>query len=111
MSSGIITNYSHIDTRRIEWDFSIDYGENFDMVKDVILQIIKNNDKILTSPEPFIELGELAANSVNVKVRVWVKSEDYWDVYFFMNKTVYKTFNDKGIAFPFPQLTVHQAKS
>ncbi|MBF4212249.1 mechanosensitive ion channel, partial [Pseudomonas donghuensis] len=52
---------------------------------------------------------ELAASSVNIKIRVWVNSSDYWNVFFSMNQTVYTTFNKEGINFPFPQLTVHQA--
>ena len=59
---------------------------------------------------PFIGLKELADSSVNIVVRVWVKKEDYWGVYFDINKEVYATFNNVGIGFPFPQLTVHQAK-
>ena len=97
MSSGVITNYSKLDTRRIEWNFGVDY------------EIIANDKRILTSPAPFIELGELAASSVNIKIRVWVNSSDYWNVFFSMNQTVYTTFNKEGINFPFPQLTVHQA--
>lgn len=109
MSSGVITNYSNMDTRRIEWNFGVDYGEDFDRVQKVLLSIIEADKRILPTPAPFIELGELAASSVNIKIRVWVKSSDYWDVFFNMNQTVYATFNKEGINFPFPQLTVHQA--
>ena len=109
MSSGVITNYSNLDTRRIEWNFGVDYGEDFEKVETVLRNIIKADQRIQTTPAPFIELGELAASSVNIKVRVWVKSSDYWDVFFYMNQTVYATFNKEGINFPFPQLTVHQA--
>lgn len=109
MSSGVITNYSRLDTRRIEWNFGVDYGEDYNKVEKVLREIIANDTRILTTPAPFIELGELAASSVNIKVRVWVNSSDYWDVFFGMNQTVYTTFNEAGINFPFPQLTVHQA--
>ena len=109
MSSGVITNYSNLDTRRIEWNFGVDYGEDFEKVEKILRNIIKADQRILTAPAPFIELGELAASSVNIKVRVWVKSSDYWDVFFYMNQTVYATFNKEGINFPFPHLTVHQA--
>src|SRR5574344_40459 len=108
MSSGVITNYSHRETRRIEWDFGIDYGEDFEKVKSVLLNIIQNDKRIHTTPEPFIELAQLAASSVNIKVRVWVDADDYWKVFFDMNKNVYSTFNKEGIDFPFPQITVHQ---
>ena len=109
MSSGVITNYSKLDTRRIEWNFGVDYGEDYNKVEKVLREIITNDKRILTSPAPFIELGELAASSVNIKIRVWVNSSDYWNVFFSMNQTVYTIFNKEGINFPFPQLTVHQA--
>ncbi len=109
MSSGIVTNYSKMDTRRVEWDFGVEYGEDYAKVERVMREIIQADTRILSEPAPFIEIGELASSSVNVKVRVWVKSADYWDVLFNMNQTVYTTFNKEGIAFPFPQLTVHQA--
>ena len=109
MSSGVITNYSKLDTRRIEWNFGVDYGEDYNKVEKVLREIIANDKRILTSPPPFIELGELAASSVNIKIRVWVNSSDYWNVFVSMNQTVYTTFNKEGINFPFPQLTVHQA--
>lgn len=109
MSSAVITNYSRLDTRRIEWNFGVDYGEDFKKVEKVLREIIANDARILTTPAPFIELGELAASSVNIKVRVWVNSADYWSVFFGMNQTVYTAFNEAGINFPFPQLTVHQA--
>lgn len=109
MSSALVTNFSRLDTRRIEWNFGVEYGEDFSKVAKVLREIIAADKRILDTPAPFIELGELAASSVNIKVRVWVNSGDYWDVYFGMNQTVYNTFNQEGINFPFPQLTVHQA--
>ncbi len=109
MSSGTVTNYSQSDTRRIEWDFSVDYGEDFDKVKKVLQGIIAADARILPTPAPFIGLGELADSSVDIKVRVWVNNADYWDVFFAMNQRVYATFNKEGINFPFPQLTVHKA--
>lgn len=111
LSSNAITNYSRQETRRIEWNFGVEYDEDFERVKGVLQRIIEADSRILGTPEPFIALGELADSSVNVKVRVWVKAADYWNVYFDMNKVVYATFNKEGIGFPFPQLTVHQAKN
>ena len=87
----------------------MDYGEDYNKVEKVLREIIANDKRILTSPPPFIELGALAASSVNIKIRVWVNSSDYRNVVFSMNQTVYTTLNKEGINFPFPQLTVHQA--
>lgn len=110
LSSGVIVNYSNQQTRRIDWVFGVDYGTDYDHVKQVLETILAKETRILKEPaEPFIALTTLADSSVNILVRVWVKSDDYWSVYFDMNKTVYETFNKEGINFPFPQLTVHQA--
>lgn len=109
MSSNAVTNYSKMSTRRLEWTFGVEYGEDFDRVKAVLQKIISADSRILTTPEPFIALGELGASSVDIKVRVWVNAADYWDVHFDMNRIVYATFNKEGIGFPYPQLTVHQA--
>lgn len=111
LSSGTVTNYSREDTRRVEWIIGVEYGENYDKVESTVRRILAADSRILTAPEPFIALHALDASSVNVIIRVWVKSSDYWGVYFDVNKTVYAVFNEEGIGFPFPQLTVHQAKA
>ena len=73
-------------------------------------RILAAASRIMNAPAPFVALHALDASSVNIVIRVWVKSSDYWGVYFDMNKTIYTVFNEEGIGFPFPQLTVHQAK-
>lgn len=108
MSNAVVTNYSHKDLRRVDFSFGVEYGTDFDRVQAVLKQIIAADKRILDTPAPFIELGQLADSSVNITVRVWVNAADYWGVHFDMNKTVYATFNKEGIEFPFPQLTVHQ---
>lgn len=108
LSSGVVTNYNTQETRRVEWVFGVDYGEDYDKVERVIREVLATDKRVLNTPEPFIALHALDASSVNVIVRVWVKTGDYWGVYFDTNKAIYNTFNAKGINFPFPQLTVHQ---
>lgn len=110
LSSGTVTNYSREDTRRVEWIVGVEYGEDFDKVERTVRKILAADSRVLSTPEPFIALHALDASSVNVVIRVWVKSSDYWSLYFDMNKTIYNVFNQEGIGFPFPQLTVHQAK-
>ena len=108
LSSGAVVNFSRQNTRRIEWIFGVDYGENYDKVKQVMESILARETRILPDPVPFIALNTLADSSVNVIVRVWVKSENYWNVYYDINQAVYTTFNEQGIDFPFPQLTIHK---
>ena len=109
MSGAVVTNYSKLDTRRVDFSFSVEYGSDFKQVRQILMDIIHADNRIMQTPEPFVELGALADSSVNITVRVWVKSADYWAVNFEMNKNVYATFNEKGISFPFTQITVHQA--
>ena len=110
LSSGVITNYSREELRRVDWTVGVEYGSDYDKVEATIRTILAADKRVLDKPAPTIALTALADSSVNVVIRVWVKSEDYWDVFFDMNKTIYAVFNREGIGFPFPQLTVHQAK-
>lgn len=109
LSSGNITNYSKEPTRRVDFTISIDYGESIDKVREVLKEIVTNDQRVLTTPQPVIALNALADSSVNIALRVWVKSEDYWAVYWETNEKIYNEFNRRGINFPFPQLTVHNA--
>ena len=109
MSTGIVNNYSAEQLRRVDFSFPISYGDDYETAKAFIEELIAADARILKDPAPFVELGALADSSVNITVRVWVNASDYWAVNFDMNKNVYATFNEKGISFPFPQLTVHQA--
>lgn len=111
LSSNAITNYNKQETRRTEWVFGVEYGEDYEKVKSVLERLIEADPRILKDPAPFIGLSSLSASSVDIKVRAWAKTSDYWDVVFDFNKTVYAAFNKEGIGFPFPQLTVHQAQN
>lgn len=108
LSGNSITNYSRGEKRRIEWIVGIDYGESFERAEQVITDLLKTDERILSDPAPFIALHTLDSSSVNIVIRVWVENKDYWDVYFNINKQIYNTFNREQINFPYPQLTVHQ---
>ncbi len=109
MSSTAVTNFN-VETRRIEWIIGVDYGTDLAKVRRIVDHILAADARILTDPAPFFQLHALAASSVNVVIRVWVKAPDYWDVYFETNRLIYDTFNTEGISFPFPQLTLHRAE-
>lgn len=109
LSSGSVTNYSLSALRRVDWTIGVEYGTEIEKVRQTALDLIKKDSRILTDPAPFIALSALADSSVNITIRVWTKNEDYWGVFFDMNQNIYEVFNKEGIAFPFPQVTVHQA--
>ena len=110
LSTGIINNYSRESKRRVDFTFSISYGDDYELAKSVLLDIIGKDERIIKDPAPFIELGKMNSSSIDITVRVWCNSVDYWGVFFDMNKTVYKTFPEKGLNFPFNTITVNMSK-
>ena len=109
LSTGVMTIFTKEDTRRVDWTFSISYGDDYDKAKTVLLRLCQEDQRILQDPLPFVEIVNLNTSSVDLRVRVWVKSADYWPVFFSMNEKVYKTLPEEGLHFPFPQMDVHIA--
>jgi len=78
LATGSLTNYTKKDTRRVQWIFSISYGDDYDKAEAVIKRLIDEDERILQDPPPFIALHEMANSSVNIVTRAWVKVEDFW---------------------------------
>ena len=108
LSSGSIINYNKMETRRVDFSVSVEYGTEVGKVMDALKAIADSDERILKDPAPFYALSALADSSVNFTFRVWVNGTDYWGVYFDVNKRIYEDFNRLGISFPFPQLQIHQ---
>lgn len=107
LSTGPVTNFNKETDRRVDWVFSISYGDDYDRAKAVLQRLCDADERILKDPKPVIELIKMSDSSIDITVRVRVKPEDYWAVYFRMNELVYKTFPQEGLNFPFPQMDVH----
>lgn len=107
LSTGAMTNFSKQGTRRVDWSFSIAYGDDYDKAKSLLLRLCEEDGRIQKTPKPFVELGKLNDSSVDITVRVWVDAADYWAVFFSMNEKVYKAFAAEGLSIPFPQMDVH----
>jgi small conductance mechanosensitive channel len=108
---GIITNYSKRATRRVDMVFGIGYNDDIRKAKEIIASVIAADERILDDPAPLIAIGELGSSSVNFNVRPWVKSGDYWSVYFDLNEKIKLSFDENGISIPFPQIDIHMDKS
>ena len=108
LSSGSITNYSKMGTRRVDFTVNVEYGTDVEKVTNALKAIAESDERILKDPEPFYALSALAESSVNFTFRVWVNGADYWPVFFDLNKKIYEDFNRQAIKFPFPQLQIHQ---
>ena len=107
LSTGMMKNFSKEATRRVDWEFGIAYGDDYTKAKKVIARLLDADSRVLKDPAYFIALTSLGASSVNIVVRAWVNSGDYWGVYFDMNEKVYKTFAEEDLNIPFPQMDVH----
>jgi len=111
LATGIINNFSKESIRRIEWTFGIAYGDDYQKARAVVLELLQQDNRIKKEPaEPFIALSNLGPNSVDIVVRVWVDSPDYWPVYYQLNESVYTAFEKAGLNIPFPQMDIHIKK-
>lgn len=107
VANGNITNFTKADKRRVDWIFSISYGDDFNKAKEVVHRLIEQDSRILNEPKPFVGINLLGPSSVDIAVRAWVMTDDFNDIFFEVNEQVYKEFANAGLRFPFPQMDVH----
>jgi small conductance mechanosensitive channel len=108
LATGAITNFSAMPTRRIDFSFGIAYDDDIDKAKEILLKMANEDQRTLKEENaPQVMVEELGDSSVNLKLRVWVKSEDYWSLYFDIVEGGKKRFDKAGISIPFPQRDVH----
>jgi len=102
-----IVNHSDQATRRVDIIASCGYEDDIDKVKEILRDILNQEDRILAEPEPKIAVYELADNSINFIVRPWVNSSDVWNVKYSILEQIKKRFDEEGISIPYPQRDVH----
>lgn len=110
LSSGSINNYSVQPRRRVDWDISIQYGDDFASASAAIKEILNSDSRVVKdNPEQpvFVAIKELGDSAVVLTARAWTQSADYWPLFFDMSNRFYTELPDKGVHFPFPQLDVH----
>lgn len=107
LANGSMINYSTQATRRVDFLFGISYADNIDTAREVLRRIIDADSRIHTDPPAQIVVSALADSSVNITLRVWVDSANYWDVFFATTEAAKKAFDQAGISIPFPQRHVH----
>jgi len=107
LTNGNIINYSSMGIRRIDLVVGIGYGDDIKKAKEIVMEILKKDERVLQDPEPVVVVGELGDSSVNFNVRPWVNVDDYWGVYSDTLESVKYAFDEQGISIPFPQQDVH----
>ncbi len=103
----IITNVTHSPTRRVDMTFGIGYNDNIEQAQKVMEEILAEHPLVLKDPEPTVKVHELADSSVNFICRPWVKTADYWTVYWEVTRAVKERFDEKNISIPYPQMDIH----
>jgi len=104
---GVITNVTGSDTRRVDMTFGISYSDDIAKAAKILEDIVSKHELVLKNPEPVVRLHQLGDSSVNFVCRPWVKTADYWTVYWDVTRTVKERFDAEGVSIPFPQRDVH----
>ncbi|QEY32678.1 mechanosensitive ion channel [Synechococcus sp. RSCCF101] len=107
VQSSNIINFNLLDKRRLDLVIGVEYGADIETVKTVLLDEISKEARLLQEPAPTVGLAEMADSSLNFAVRPWVKTEDYWGVFFDFQQSVKNRLDAEGISIPFPQQDVH----
>lgn len=107
IATGIIDNYSTATTRRTDWSVALSYGDDVEVARRVILEMLSSDERILKEPAPVVWLNSLEDSCIRLTVRAWVKNSDLWEVFFEYNERFYKELPKAGLHFPFPQLDIH----
>jgi small conductance mechanosensitive channel len=102
-----IINYTRMPTRRVDVDVGISYDSDLTKAYHVAMNLLKEHSLVLTDPEPMVVTTELADSSVNLQLRAWTKTEDYWNVKLDLTNGIFEAYRTEGIQIPFPQLDVH----
>ncbi len=107
LATSTLTNYSKQSLRRVDWVVGVAYGTDYKFAYDTIMGILNADSRVLKEPKAFVSISELGDSSVNIAVKAWVNTDDYWNVFYDFNNVVYTKFNEIGIEFPFPQMDIH----
>ncbi len=102
-----IKNYSFHETRRLDLSLGISYEDDVDKAIGLVEAMAQADDRVLDDPAPMVVVGELADSSVNLVIRLWCKSADYWPLKFDMTKALKQRMDAEGISIPYPQRTLH----
>ncbi len=105
--NAVVVNNSNNETRRVDLTYSISYASDYRKAREIILEILKNNEMVLDDPAPLVRMNEQGESAVVIAARPWCRTPDYWDVVFDTNEQVFDAFCENGIVIPFNQLEVH----
>jgi small conductance mechanosensitive channel len=107
LSTGNIVNFTTQEMRRLDAVARVEFGTPVSLVKETLIGLIKNHDKILLDPAPVVRMTGISDTSVDFQLRVWTKVENFWEVNFWLNEAIYTEFNNKGIGMPHTRMVIN----
>jgi len=107
VANGSIVNFTTQQTRRVDLNIGISYNDNIANAREIILEVIATETRVLPEPAPLVVVVNFGESSIDLSVRVWTKTEDFWAVYWNLMEQVKYAFDAKGISIPFPQRDLH----
>ena len=110
LSNASIINYSEMSTRRVDFTFAVDYDTDVEKAKSILENIARSQSTLLADQPIVCKIASFGDNSINLILRFWVNSGDYWDTTFAVNEQVNREFHENGIVIPFPQITLSNRK-
>lgn len=110
ISTSVIDNYSTSQMRRVDWTLNVEYGTDPEKVRQLMVDMLKNDSRVVADPEPVVFLVNLADSAVQFSVRAWCKNEDYWGLKFDIQERLYVELPKSGINFTYPQINVNVKK-
>ena len=109
VAGDVIKNVTGNDTRRVDLVIGIGYDSSIGKAMEIAMNVMKEDERVLDDPEPQVAVAELADSSVNLVVRPWVNTGDYWGVRFDVTRKIKEAYDENGIEIPFPQRVVYMA--
>ena len=106
LANGVIRNNSLKDKRRVDFKFQVSYDSDLKLVKDTLINLVSQDERVFTDPAPFAQISEYGNSSITFTVRIWAKTTDYWNLYFSIMEKVKEEFDRQNIQIPYNQLDV-----
>ncbi len=103
----IIINHTRMPVKRVNVDVGVAYGTDLDMAIKTAMNLMKSHPQVLDDPEPSVAITSLGDSAINLQLRAWTKTENYWGVKGDLTRGIYEKYREEGIEIPFPQLDVH----
>ena len=106
-TNNILTNYTALGVRRVDFNYTVSYGTDLNLVRTILLEVAKGHEQVLSSPEPVVVVLRQAANGIEISFRVFCVPENYWNVLFNLEEQVKKVFELNDIKLPYTQVDIH----